>query len=559
MDLYQIYCNVLKDIDRIVYMFQIQDYFNGIKVHKKMLGSLGIILKDELEIITELMECQKISDYLGMADIYDIKIRRICEDNLEILHENGVWQEVSDYYERNYNCSNDSIKSVLDLIDAATEDIPDDYQLIETATGDFMLRKNINFSSAKNPYIEAERMADFYCRSDKAKYIILGLGMAYLSKAVCARENVMKVTVFEHDKYVIKAAFHYMDLSELLKSEKITMVYDPMLTKFANRISKVSEDEEQIIIHRPSMMNIENEQLRMKVQDFFLHDASVKSQKLKLEGNFRMNTGKEALENVQSLESLYDIFHDKNMLLIAAGPSLEDDIPLLSRCTENSVVTEYSSEGVKTYSLSDCVEYNEAEEYIVVCVGTVLSRLVALGIKPDYVVITDPQENMTGQVVGVDASDISLIYIPTVYYKVPKIWNGSKYMGLQNGFRLSQKMAEKDNRLLFETGGSVTTFAFDIGLRFGCKKIVCLGMDFAFTGNMTHAGTGTGINREDKNLRQIKSVNGENIYTSSNLDNYRLWIERRIANRTEEEKKVQVINASGGAYINGMINERLNL
>ena len=42
------------------------------------------------------------------------------------------------------------------------------------------------------------------------------------------------------------------------------------------------------------------------------------------------------------------------------------------------------------------------------------------------------------------------------------------------------------------------------------------------------------------------------IYTSKNLDNYRKWIERRINRMTDDEKSIELVNESKGAYINGM-------
>ena len=47
----------------------------------------------------------------------------------------------------------------------------------------------------------------------------------------------------------------------------------------------------------------------------------------------------------------------------------------------------------------------------------------------------------------------------------------------------------------------------------------------------------------------------EEVLTSKNLDNYRLWIERRLADRSQKERKTRVINVSDGAWIEGMEHE----
>lgn len=80
-----------------------------------------------------------------------------------------------------------------------------------------------------------------------------------------------------------------------------------------------------------------------------------------------------------------------------------------------------------------------------------------------------------------------------------------------------------------------------------------MGLDFGFTDKRRHAGSQDSINT-DYSLRKVKSVDRDYIYTSKNLDNYRLWIERRLDRRTQKEKDIEIVNVSKGAFINGMRN-----
>ena len=181
-----------------------------------------------------------------------------------------------------------------------------------------------------------------------------------------------------------------------------------------------------------------------------------------------------------------------------------------------------------------------------------MKLLIKNNIVPDYVVMIDSQKGMMAQIDGINTHNLSLIYIPTLYYGVADAWQGKKYMAMQDDFEYTEAMAKQKQLMLFETGGSVSTFAIDFLLRFGCKKIVCMGLDLGFTDKRRHAGSQTGINT-DYSLRKVKSVDGDYIYTSKNLDNYRLWIERRLDRRTQKEKDVEIVNMSKGAYIKGMI------
>lgn len=100
----------------------------------------------------------------------------------------------------------------------------------------------------------------------------------------------------------------------------------------------------------------------------------------------------------------------------------------------------------------------------------------------------------------------------------------------------------------YQTGGSVATFALDMGIRLGCRKIICVGLDLGYVGEDSHAqGVGKKVADTDS-LRQVEGVKGGMIYTSKTLDIYRKWIEKRIQRVSE----VTLINASGGAKIHGM-------
>ena len=92
------------------------------------------------------------------------------------------------------------------------------------------------------------------------------------------------------------------------------------------------------------------------------------------------------------------------------------------------------------------------------------------------------------------------------------------YAGGEHGFKL------------INTGGSVSTTALDVCITLGCNKVVCLGLDLAYTGNRTHAEGTLGANEiaKTKNLPMVKSVSGEMISTSLNLSCYHKWIENRI-------------------------------
>jgi hypothetical protein len=97
--------------------------------------------------------------------------------------------------------------------------------------------------------------------------------------------------------------------------------------------------------------------------------------------------------------------------------------------------------------------------------------------------------------------------------------------------------------------------ALDLALKMGCRKIVTLGLDLAYTNNYVHAKDTSRRNISDvKDLRVIEDIYGKEVYTTRSMDQYREWIERHIKNFSD----VAFYNATeGGANIKGMKNVAL--
>lgn len=575
--LYDRYCRILRRIDGAAERFHIQDIYNGIKIHRQLIQDLSALLSDgqasdgvvqELKnAVLALMRYQDAGDYMGIADVYEMQVRKLCVRALDELHQQDVWQETKDYYADNYRAAAPEIQKMLDFIKAGTEDVPQGYELVEAQVGTYTLRitlpdrqSKLLLASTANPFKAAERLAAASRSRETVRYVILGFEMGYTASAFGEQEDIVRIDVYEHDPYVIKAAFHYRDLRELLSGGRLSLIYDPMLKQFAERLSEdVRNGTAGLVLHQPSVKNIADAALRNKIQDFALQESSIRSQKRKLDGNFYRNTTERALFGVRPAESLKNIFCSRNMLLLAGGPSLEQGILRLQQTMDERILTLISQDGVRSEKISgyipaETVLQDNEDAVLIVCVGTVLKRVLAAGIRPDYVVMTDAQENMTEQIKGVDTTDLSLVYLPTLYDEVPGQWKGCKYMALQKDYEPSERLAQEQSRMLFETGGSVSTLALDLGLRFGCRRIICMGLDLAYAGGRYHAGDRREMGVSADRI-QVPSVQGGMVFTGRNLNQYRQWIERRLARRTETEMKTQLINLSCGACIEGMENK----
>lgn len=183
--------------------------------------------------------------------------------------------------------------------------------------------------------------------------------------------------------------------------------------------------------------------------------------------------------------------------------------------------------------------------------------MLAAGIKPNYVIIIDATALVYEQVEGIDKTEeIPLLYLSSVYHKVPQNYKGKKYIICQEGYKKSEDYAKEKGYNLFHTGGSVSTTALDIGIQFNCRRIIFLGLDLAYSNNMDHAvDTAMWNTVVSTDLKQVEDIYGNFIETNNTFNIFRRWIEKRI----ENVKEIEFIDATeGGAKIKGMKIKRLS-
>lgn len=375
-------------------------------------------------------------------------------------------------------------------------------------------------SGNNNPYRDAIRLIQGNLDAKMYQYVIFGAGMLYEAEILLKQRPDCEIIVVEEDPYLLRMALVYRDLQQVLSDHRVTLE----CCDFGDYITKVDMDRQCIIIRRPSMKHMRNVECRMAMERFFVKSMTIKEQAYVLEKEFRQNIRK--VDEIHSIDECRDNFVGRTVYLVAGGPSLDESIDVLHSREENSII---------------------------LCVGTSAAKLKGEGIVPDYVIITDVAEAIYDQIhQNVNPRRTSLFYMISANAKAVSSYNGAKYAIFQKGFDMAEEYAKEKGYMLVSTGGSVTTTAVDICIQFECKKVICLGLDFAYTNNMSHA-SGTRSQREvltEIDRPMVKSVSGEMIPTSLNLSCYHKWIEHRIQN----EKQTCFINVSDGAYIQGMNN-----
>lgn len=511
-------------------------YLNSlIKNLVKSIDSLGIFVNMEdkpFEIdygmfnvmLSDILKAQEDLDYIYMADLLEEKyISFICEILIQ-LAVNGLvpWEE---YETENMNIVRQRYPELYEeLVNVNTID-EDKYKAVISCSGEVVIRifDKITYSSTVDSFMSGEQKFHECFDAQVADYTLVGLNLPWL-QAIYNLGRGTKVTVFEHDINIIKLILKYNKMDTLLQFADFQIIYDKDFSKLSQHLKQMKGN---LWIHQPCIANIENPKIKKALRQAFTAVNSIQSQRKMLEKNFVDNL----FTAPKNIDEISGEFKGKDIIYIAGGPSLDNDLESLKKAAEN-------------------------EKYILVAAGTVAKKLLKKNIVPDYIILSDCKDSIIEQIKDIDEGrmkQIVLLYLSTVSASVVEYWKGKKYMLLQMDFDKAERYAGNMNSTLFETGGSVSTLAVDMAIRMGCASLICVGLDLAYTNGKIHASDCKSYEEgevgNDDQAILIPSVDGTDIQTTIVYEIYRRFIEERIARRDEG---IECYNTAKGAYIKGM-------
>ena len=502
----------------IVESFRKQNFYIATSKLTKLLGYLDTVagyifsqedyksLADELQLILPaLLDAQDNCDYVLQADIIEGDLLPLLQ-KLQIAFQERDLVQVPDFFEKNMIALKQYDFSLYRVLDKENEDEA------------FANGQLFYLHSSVNPEREARFLADSLKQAED--YIVFGMELGYHVLELLNRHQSASVCVFESNIYMLYMAFTYIDWTTYIANGRMRVVYndDPkqLVSELSRQFAEMKNAE--LLVYYPAIKMIEDAQTRQLLEDFFVTTSSMREQGSLLDSNFEVISKL----NLPECGELKDIFKDKAVVIVGAGPSVDSQLDSLRKYRDK--ITVFAT-------------------------GHITRKLVNEGITPDAVIITDPQPLMYKQIDGVNLKDIPMILLSTASSSIVEYYNGPIYVAYQSGYAPAEIKAGKIGSTLFETGGSVTTTALDIALRFGAGKIIFVGVDLAYTGGYSHAlGEGRKVENTDV-LRQVRSNTGGMVYTSKNLDIYRKWIERRL----EGVRNTEVYNTGDGAEIKGTV------
>ena len=490
---------------------------------------------DIQHIIPRFMESQKEGDLIFAADVMEAELLPWLSRKASELSK-GIIDEDFDFWESNLEAlelsGNLALKNILS--ESASRLTNQRIECDYAASGDICFKctdENRVYLTGRNyPYTDALYYV-YESRNDYDTCFGLGGGCMIYELLALMRVNIStKAILFEKDMELLVRLFKHIELKDFIESGRISFCYENITqelgrfiegTNLWTKTSSVKFEKDEIIGHAYE-----------KYRRILL---SSKEEKYLLYFNFAENTK----FNDDYVTKAADRIQGKTVYLIAGGPSLNSCFELLKKREEDSII---------------------------LTVGTSAGKLLKEGIDPEFVIISDPLPAMKKQLTQpFDYDKTSLFYLSTTYNYAVEGFMGKRYIVFQKDFEKSEEKAAKENLPLFLTGGSVSTLALDILLGLRASKVICLGLDLAYTYNQMHAAGIHAVNDAPTDVQQImvRSTCGEMVAAPHNLNSYREWIVNRLKGYDGDTR---LINVSDGAYIEGMENytckeypEKMNL
>lgn len=405
--------------------------------------------------------------------------------------------------------------------------------------------EHLRFNSAYRPLTEAVTWAEqFNFENRNTVAIVFGFCNGYCVRELCRRKKIdSRILVYEPSPELFLHVMKYYDISELLLTQEFELIVNELnplrLFEALEAYTSWTNGESQIVCEHPQYRKA-----FPKAASYFYEMIRRNNVRIFTDRNTEMHFGMTIVNNTMknfpllygaaSLAELKKIYPpDLPMIIISAGPSLDSNVDELKRLPGREVDQD---NGV-------------CRGAFLLATDAALPVLAAHGIRPDAAITIDAEKSLR-------------CFAEECSRKVPllcEIQSTSEILSNQNGqliFLHSQPyFRELCSRLgaelpVYPLGGSVATAAFATAEYLGARRIILIGQDLAYKGNVSHAGGEVHtILGEEKGICYLEGIDGEQVKSRHDWKAYLAWFEEAILRSKE---KTEVIDATeGGALIRG--------
>ncbi len=400
-----------------------------------------------------------------------------------------------------------------------------------------------------DPQREAERLARSSLDGTEQLVVVFGMGLGYHLKEMLLVNSQALFVIIEPDLELFAEILKARDLSDLLLTKRVLLFIEPENIDFDELALHPSAANMKQVVLRSYRILYEGKALQAS-RDFqaYLDGKRINIATLK---RFDRLWTKNTFKNCHcfftrgGVSLLRDRFRGLPAIVLAAGPSLEKDLPLLKKYGGKAVL---------------------------IAVDTVLGTLLERGIHPDFAVAVDPQlinsYHLAGLVLFPKTEEPPILVAdPAVYPTVLRTYRGEILItsSVFSPGRIIEQFAEIKGSIA--AGGSVATAAFDLARILGADPILLMGLDLSFAGERTHI-SGSYVERyiqshayrfrtipsfaghyiRGGDPRVLTDKSGRSVLSDRRMLLYRSWFERQVRFET-----TTILNATrGGLSIEGI-------
>lgn len=427
----------------------------------------------------------------------------------------------------NYTLFADTITdSVIPLMYQAIEltgtiDVDDDYYHFKSSKSGYLSLSNNQtghvYNSIIDPMWEAYQHAKRIYSPKYLEFKFLGCDLGYLPYQVfCLSNSSADIYIFENNQLRIDYALNYGVLS-LIPNNKLHIIIEPKYEKLLKGYTSNAD----IIIGDSIGYHIENELIKEYASELTdgLRNLYIQNETHSiLESLVLVNT----YRNIRNSKALYNELaftkSVKQIAIIGGGPSVDYNLDYL---------------------------YTNQNNMVIICVSTILKKLLANNIKPDCVVVSDPQSRTYGHFDGLSDYSTPLLLSEYAFWGFSEFYKGPKYI-IPTGQNTHNVFPSETK--IFNGGSTVTVLATEYAISLLPAEIHLIGLDLAYPGGQTHATGTMDSGAKNNSSIMIQSVDGSLVASSAQFQIYLKQLEELIANN----KSIIFINHSkNGAFIEG--------
>lgn len=375
----------------------------------------------------------------------------------------------------------------------------------------------IDLGSRYDPVSEAITQTEVISAGEPEVWLY-GIGMGYVPRLLLEREVLQSLHVVILNSAIFHYCLQYLDHGDWLDDERVKL-----------HLGVDEKDYNQPFCVIPPMLElVEDKAARLRDLIVLELNASFIRERHDAKSDILSKKIESIKEYYQADADVSDLkkINDQEVLLVAAGPSLDQQLQLIK---------------------------DRADRGCVIAVDAAMRPLLSSGIIPDYVVTIDDADHNIEKYFQGDLSGLSesvLVYFPVVSRKVLDIWPGKRVMAYGSG-RIYDGLARSHPGAKLYSAGSVFHVAVDLAVKLGAFRMLLFGADFSFPRDKYYA---SGVSREvspadyGQGDAWVFNSKGEKVLSQKNLVGYLRDLEKYISLHGH----VEFINAGyDGAMIEG--------